>query len=370
NDQELVLAYHDRSDGGLFVTVVEMEFAGHLRVKLDIPDIVKNGDFIRSLFNEELGVIIQIRKNYLGKIIEIFTKSNFPRNHIYCVETSFQIQSLCDNSICAKEEFDNILYVNNPDLHFHLTFDPTEDVTLPFVKSPTTLKPKIAILQEQGVNGHMEMAFTFYFQDSNQLMEFENFFKKRNDTFTLGICNGCQFLSQLKEIIPGTEYWPIFKRNRSEQFEARFSLVEITSHTSSSSLNSLSDKPDRNHHHRHNLQPIQQQQPQLQCGNDERVIEGGVFDANNIGSGNVVAGDEERFKAFQNRRNIESFMDIDDDDEEWQEQQKVQSALSAYYTFKNFDDTSFFNETIGIIIGIWNIVKGVVAVGGLYGGIT
>ncbi|CAJ0842188.1 8944_t:CDS:2, partial [Entrophospora sp. SA101] len=295
--------------------LVEMEFAGHLRVKLDIPDIVKNGDFIRSLFNEELGVIIQIRKNYLGKIIEIFTKSNFPRNHIYCVETSFQIQSLCDNSICAKEEFDNILYVNNPDLHFHLTFDPTEDVTLPFVKSPTTLKPKIAILQEQGVNGHMEMAFTFYFQDSNQLMEFENFFKKRNDTFTLGICNGCQFLSQLKEIIPGTEYWPIFKRNRSEQFEARFSLEF------------------------------------------RQNVMGKLFK-------------EERFKAFQNRRNIESFMDIDDDDEEWQEQQKVQSALSAYYTFKNFDDTSFFNETIGIIIGIWNIVKGVVAVGGLYGGIT
>ncbi|CAJ0924665.1 16119_t:CDS:2 [Entrophospora sp. SA101] len=309
NDQELVLAYHDRSDGGLFVTVVEMAFAGHLGVKLDISDIVKNGDVIRSLFNEELGAVIQIRKQDLEKIIEIFTKSNFPKNHIYCVgsvsndqdviikfqssiiykstrmelqriwsETSFQIQSLRDNSICAKEEFDNILDVNNPGLHFHLTFDPAEDVTLPFVKSPTTLKPKIAILREQGVNGHMEMAFAFYLAGfkpidvhmsdmlsgkvalkdfkgivacggfsygdvlgagsgwaksillhPNVKKEFENFFKERNDTFTLGICNGCQFLSQLKEIIPGTEDWPIFKRNRSEQFEARFSLVEITS---------------------------------------------------------------------------------------------------------------------------------------------
>ncbi|CAI2175924.1 3036_t:CDS:1 [Funneliformis geosporum] len=310
DDNEIVLSYHDRSDGGLFTTIVEMAFAGHVGISINISSIVQNDDVISALFNEELGAVIQIRQKDLGKIIKAFEDSGFPKENIYYIgdvpldksqdvlirkddqilfkssrvelqriwsETSYQMQSLRDNCICAKDEFDNIMDDNDSGVHFHLTFDPSQDVTLPFIKCPEESRPKVAILREQGVNGQLEMAYAFHLSGfkavdvhmsdilsgkvtlkkfkgiaacggfsygdvlgagsgwaksillhSNARKEFEGFFKNRQDTFALGVCNGCQFMSQLKELIPGTENWPIFKRNKSEQFESRFSLVKIT----------------------------------------------------------------------------------------------------------------------------------------------
>ncbi|RIA94072.1 phosphoribosylformylglycinamidin [Glomus cerebriforme] len=322
DDYEIVLAYHDRSDGGLFVTIIEMAFAGHVGVNINISSILQNDDVIGALFNEELGAVIQLRQSDLENVTKTFVNSGFPKENIYYIgdvssdksqtilirkdeqilfqssrvelqrlwsETSYQMQSIRDNSICAKEEFDSILDVNNPGVHFHLTFDSSQDVTLPFIKCPEEVKPKVAILREQGVNGQIEMAYAFHLAGfkaidvhmsdilsgkvtlkefkgiaacggfsygdvlgagsgwaksillhSNARQEFEDFFKNRQDTFALGICNGCQFMSQLKELIPGTENWPVFKRNKSEQFEARFSLVKIVkfeeSHEESSKI--------------------------------------------------------------------------------------------------------------------------------------
>jgi phosphoribosylformylglycinamidine synthase len=310
NDNETVLAYHDRSDGGLFVTIIEMAFAGHVGVNVNISSILRNGDVIRALFNEELGAVIQLRQNDLENVTKSFINLGFPKENIHYIgdvsldksqdilirkdeqilfessrvelqliwsETSYQMQSIRDNSLCAKEEFDSILDVNDPGIHFKLTFDPSQDDTLQFIKCPEEAKPKVAILREQGVNGQIEMAYAFHLAGfkaidvhmsdilsgkvtlrdfkgiaacggfsygdvlgagsgwaksillhSNARKEFEDFFKNRQDTFALGICNGCQFMSQLKELIPGTENWPVFKRNKSEQFEARFSLVKLT----------------------------------------------------------------------------------------------------------------------------------------------
>ncbi|CAG8471287.1 10393_t:CDS:2 [Cetraspora pellucida] len=307
-DDEIILAYHDRSDGGLFVTIAEMSFAGHVGVSVNLANIIQNNDVIRALFNEELGAIIQIRQQDFERLVQIFTDEGFPREDIHQIgettcdhqdifimtddsllfsisrieiqrmwsETSYHIQSLRDNSTCAQEEFDSILDIDNPGLYYNLTFDPADDVSLPLLKSPT--RPKVAILREQGVNGHTEMAFAFHLSGFTAIdvhmsdilsgdvtlsdfkgiaacggfsygdvlgagsgwaksillhpkarQEFSNFFQNRQDTFALGVCNGCQFLSQLKELIPGTENWPLFKRNKSEQFESRCSLVEIIS---------------------------------------------------------------------------------------------------------------------------------------------
>ncbi|KAF0475610.1 phosphoribosylformylglycinamidine synthase [Gigaspora margarita] len=310
-NDEIVLAYHDRSDGGLFVTIAEMSFAGHVGVKVDLANVIQNNDVIRALFNEELGVVIQVKQHDFERLVKIFTDEGFPREDIHRIgeitcdnqdifimtgdsillsisrielqrmwsETSYHIQSLRDNSTCAQEEFDSILDIDDPGLCYKLSFDPADDVSLPFLKSPST-RPKVAILREQGVNGQVEMAFAFHLSGftaidvhisdiisgkvtledfkgiaacggfsygdvlgagsgwaksillhSKARQEFLNFFQNRQDTFALGVCNGCQFMSQLKELIPGTENWPLFKRNKSEQFEARCSLVEITSTT-------------------------------------------------------------------------------------------------------------------------------------------
>ncbi|CAG8786683.1 25497_t:CDS:1 [Racocetra persica] len=291
-----------------------MSFAGHVGVNVNLANIIQNNDIIRVLFNEELGAVIQIRQQDFERLVQIFTDEGFPRNDIHHIgeitcdhqdifimtgdsilfsisrielqrmwsETSYHIQSLRDNSTCAKEEFDSILDMDNPGLHYKLTFDPADDVSLPLLKSPTT-RPKVAILREQGVNGHTEMAFAFYLAGFTAIdvhmsdilsgditlsdfkgiaacggfsygdvlgagsgwaksillhpkarQEFLDFFQNRQDTFALGVCNGCQFLSQLKELIPGTENWPLFKRNKSEQFEARCSLIEITSSNTNS----------------------------------------------------------------------------------------------------------------------------------------
>ena len=294
--QNKILAYHDISDGGVFTTLVEMSFAS--RKGLDI-DIVAN-DTLASLFAEEIGAVIQISledktliKNLFkdsgityttiaklnssdiinisnnGKNIYSNTRVNLQR---WWSETSYQIQAIRDNSECAMEEFDNILNTNDKGLHLETTFDIHEDITAPFINSK---KPKVAILREQGVNGHVEMAAAFTaagfeaydihmsdlhanrinLDDFKVLVacggfsygdvlgagggwaknilfteklknQFSRFFN-RDDTLTLGVCNGCQMLAQLKSLIKGAENWPIFIKNKSEQFEARTTMVEI-----------------------------------------------------------------------------------------------------------------------------------------------
>lgn len=302
NQENLILAYHDRSDGGLFVTLCEMAFAGHIGLNIDLSAL--NQDPIASLFNESLGAVIQIRKSDLKVLLETLKRFdltscthilgelnqddeiifNFNQKLLYknsriqlqrwWAETSFRLQSLRDNPKSALQEYDLLLNKNHQGLRDHLTFNLEEISTTPFIHSA---RPKVAILREQGVNGHMEMAAAFshagfesvdvhmtdlidnrvHLKDFVGLAacggfsygdvlgagrgwamsilmhpkirtQFHEFFQ-RSDTFTLGICNGCQMLSQLKELIPGAEMWPKFLRNQSEQFEARLSLVKITS---------------------------------------------------------------------------------------------------------------------------------------------
>lgn len=296
-----LLAYHDRSDGGLLASVTEMAFAGHCGIDVDLS--VLGDDLLASLFNEELGAVIQVadeciesveaRFNDLGlgdcvhrigtlngdDVVrlshngsEVFSA---PREKLQAQwsETSFRMQSLRDNPECAQQEFDRIIQPDNG-LSVSLSFDVNEDVSAPYIASG--IRPKVAILREQGVNGHVEMAAAFtragfeaidvHMSDIlsgrtdlssfkglaacggfsygdvlgagegwaktvlfNSLArdQFERFFH-RDDTFSLGVCNGCQMMSNLKSLIPGAEHWPRFVRNVSEQFEARFSLVKVT----------------------------------------------------------------------------------------------------------------------------------------------
>ena len=301
NAQELLLAYHDRSDGGLYTTVAEMAFAAHCGVDLDISSL--SGDAVSILFNEELGVVCQIKRSHrseVEKVLEAFDLINLAHwigapnevDHIRVIqagtvlldqsrkqvqqwwsETSYQMQALRDNADCAKQAFDLIEQDENSALTAELGFDPNEDIAAPYVA--TGVRPKVAILREQGVNGQQEMAAAFtkagfdavdvHMSDviqqkvdfaefkglvacggfsygdvlgagrgwANSILfneqartQFSQFFQ-REDSFTLGVCNGCQMLSNLKEIIPGAEHWPKFVRNQSEQFEARLSLVQI-----------------------------------------------------------------------------------------------------------------------------------------------
>ncbi|WP_395166769.1 phosphoribosylformylglycinamidine synthase [Francisella salimarina] len=291
-----ILAYHDVSDGGVFATLAEMSFAG--RKGLDIK--LETQDTLAKLFAEEVGVVIQVKNSDVVLVEEMFkdtqihlcaiaklnssdelnifansekvysnTRVNLQR---WWAETSYQIQSIRDNSECAKQEFDSILNTNDKGIHVEATFDLEEDITAKFVNVE---KPKVAILREQGVNGQVEMAAAFttagfeahdvHMSDlhagrvtladfkvlvacggfsygdvlgagggwaKNILFteklrdEFSRFFG-RNDTLALGVCNGCQMLAQLKSLIKGAENWPIFIKNKSEQFEARVSMVEI-----------------------------------------------------------------------------------------------------------------------------------------------
>ncbi len=318
NREGLILAYHDRSDGGLFATVCEMAFAAHVGVTVNLdmlaydeaahdvegnerrPELMVGRDFERllaALFAEELGAVIQIRTSDRGKVFERLAGlpahvigSPNPRDELRLVrnarpvfaaprvelerawsEVTFRMQQLRDEPDCAREEFDRILDQGDPGLSAALTFDPTDDVAAPFI----AVRPKVAILREQGVNGQVEMAAAFYragFDAHDVHMsdivagrvslagfrgfaaaggfsygdvlgagagwakailfnarardEFGAFFT-RSDTFALGTCNGCQMMSQLRELIPGAEHWPQFAKNRSEQFEARFVMVEI-----------------------------------------------------------------------------------------------------------------------------------------------
>jgi len=304
NEQGLLLAYHDRSDGGLFATVTEMAFAGRtgLDINLDMLAAEKS-ELAAALFSEELGAVVQVKRDDLdvvltelnaaglGDVTQVIGSLNlddelrfhFDEEEIYSerriqlqrwwAETSYQIQSLRDNSECAQQEFDSINDKENPGLHASLTFDQNEDVAAPFINTGT--RPQMAIIREQGVNGQIEMAAAFdkagfaaidvHMSDilSGRIAldqfkglvacggfsygdvlgagegwaksilfnerareQFQTFFT-REDTFSLGICNGCQMLSNLHELIPGSDLWPHFVRNVSEQFEARVAMVEV-----------------------------------------------------------------------------------------------------------------------------------------------
>ena len=301
--ENMLIAYHDRSDGGLFVTLAEMTFAGHCGIDVDINTL--GNDVIASLFNEELGAVIQIHRKDLDKVIECFkqfgllhaihtlgkaeTGQQFIiRNNAAVVysesrlmlrtwwaETTWQMQRLRDNPVCADQEHQAKQNEEDPGLNVRLTFDPMQDIAAPYIAKG--VKPKVAILREQGVNSHVEMAAAFdragfesidvhmtdllsgqvTLDQFNTLVacggfsygdvlgagegwaksilfneqvrhEFEQFFH-RNDTLSLGVCNGCQMMSNLKELIPGADLWPRFVRNLSERFEGRFSLVQIQS---------------------------------------------------------------------------------------------------------------------------------------------
>lgn len=319
-----IVAYHDRSDGGLFVTLCEMVFAGHVGVTINLdqlcfdpsasdldgaeikPEMLR-GRFLerqlRVLFNEELGAVIQIQNAHQQAVLQAFTEVGLAnhcfvigklnqsdeiqilRNNIAIVrekrvdlhrawsETSYHMQRIRDNPACAQQEYDHILDTADPGLHSKLTFNISDESAFPSIQMQS--RPKIAILREQGVNGQVEMAAAFdqagflavdvhmsdilagrdLLTDYKGLVAcggfsygdvlgagkgwaksillnpaardvFQTFFN-RQDTFALGVCNGCQMMSNLEEIMPGTEHWPRFERNQSEQFEARFVLVEI-----------------------------------------------------------------------------------------------------------------------------------------------
>lgn len=304
NTEDKILAYHDRSDGGLFATLAEMAFAGHTGLDIKLEMLAENTDeALAALFSEELGAVIQVRQEDtefvlmqlaaagLGECAQVIGRPESDDLLSFSLdgelllqasrvdylrrwsETSYRMQALRDNADCAKEEFDHLLDANNPGINPKVNFDINEDLAAPYLK--LSKRPKVALLREQGINSHMETAAAFYragfdpidlhmtdllsgeanldnfrglvtcggfsYGDvlgagggwaksilfHNQTRDaFANFFE-REDTFTLGICNGCQMLSQLKDLIPGADHWPRFVRNLSEQFEARVTTVEI-----------------------------------------------------------------------------------------------------------------------------------------------
>jgi phosphoribosylformylglycinamidine synthase len=302
NDKGMILAYHDRSDGGLLATICEMMFAAHVGVDLCLDGLHKEP--MRALFNEELGAVIQIRDQDLSQVEQLLAVHELlscshkiarlnnddqlnitandqvlytaPRIQLQKLwsETSYRMQALRDHSECADQEYARIDDQQDPGLTPLIKFDVTEDISAPYLN--TAVRPRVAILREQGVNGQMEMAAAFdrvgfasvdvhmseilsgqvklddfvgiaacggfsygdvlgagrgwaqsILQHSRVRDAFSQFFS-RTDTFTLGVCNGCQMLSQLSAIIPGAAHWPEFHRNQSEQFEARLSLVSVT----------------------------------------------------------------------------------------------------------------------------------------------
>ncbi len=296
--QGLVLAYHDRSDGGLLATLAEMAFASRCGLDIELPP----EDLAGQLFSEELGAVLQVRAADVARVGGLFEKhglaatvtdigapqadlavqvragderwkSDWLTLRRVWSETSHRMRLLRDDPQTALEEFATQLTDEAPLLVETLAFDPQEDVAAPYIA--TGARPRIAVLREQGVNSQIEMAAVLHqagFEAHDVHMtdliegrrdlkhfrgliacggfsygdvlgagegwaksilfhaetrdEFAQFFA-RTDTFTLGVCNGCQMLASLKELIPGTDHWPRFVRNRGEQFEGRFSLVEI-----------------------------------------------------------------------------------------------------------------------------------------------
>lgn len=302
NHEGVLLAYHDRSDGGLFATLCEMAFAGNTGIEIFLDEL--GSDPLSILFNEELGAVVQIRRSdrlsvmgsleraglsecstVIGglrsddRIVFEFDSENVlsaERSHFRKLwsATSHQMQALRDNPECAQQELERLNAKADPGLPVKLNFDPAEDIVEARISASDT-RPQVAILREQGVNGQIEMAAAFdragfaavdvhmsdlqngrvrlssfiglvacggfsygdvlgagegwakriLFSDSMR-EAFRSFFA-REETFSLGVCNGCQMLSNLSELIPGADHWPRFVRNHSEQFEARFTAVEV-----------------------------------------------------------------------------------------------------------------------------------------------
>ena len=324
NAEGLLLAYHDRSDGGLFAALCEMAFATRAGVtvyldglaldprRLDVDGHEREAHalagpleerILAAVFNEELGAVIQVRRAERDTVMRRLREAGLSRHsqvighpnaqgevrlvvngralfaekrvqlHRAWSSVTHHIQRLRDNPACADEEYDRLLDEGDPGLVAHLAFDPAHDVAAPFVAKGA--RPKVAVLREQGVNGQAEMAAAFeragfapYDVHMSDILagrvsladfkgfaacggfsygdvlgagegwaksilfnarardEFEAFFR-RGDSFALGACNGCQMVSNLKDIIPGAANWPHFERNLSEQYEARLALVEI-----------------------------------------------------------------------------------------------------------------------------------------------
>ncbi len=297
----MLLAYHDRSDGGLIITLLEMAFAGHCGLDIELPESSESD--LAILFSEELGGVIQIKQSDQTAVLDVFVQYGLadcayvigtvqPEDSVTVkrggvtllnrarsewrniwAETTTEMQRLRDNPVCAEQERDTKADANNPGLQAQLTYDLNDDVAAPYIAKGVA--PKVAILREQGVNSHVEMAAAFdragfsavdvHMSDllagNIGLEEFqgmvacggfsygdvlgagegwaksilfnervkENFrqFFERKDSFSLGVCNGCQMMSNLKSLIPGADLWPHFVTNKSERFEARFSLVEM-----------------------------------------------------------------------------------------------------------------------------------------------
>lgn len=320
-----LLAYHDRSDGGLYGTLTEMAFAGRagLSINLDILTLDqghgadqgdaknwagqiaerRNEQTLRALFSEELGAVIQVRAEEKSLVMDVLRSFNLgacshiigkpndrgvieftrdaktiyaqPRSALHRLwsETSWRIARLRDNPACADAEYDRLLDETDPGMTPRITFDLSDNVAAPFLA--TGVRPRVAILREQGVNSHIETAYVMHqagftavdvhmsdliagrvklddFQGiiavggfsygdvlgagegwaktilfNNALSDqFARFFA-RTDSFGLGVCNGCQMMSNLKSIIPGAHAWPKFTTNKSEKFEARFAMVEV-----------------------------------------------------------------------------------------------------------------------------------------------
>jgi phosphoribosylformylglycinamidine synthase len=301
NELGFLIAYHDRSDGGLWATLCEMAFAGRVGLTVDIGTLGR--DPLAALFNEELGAVLQVPRERRGGILGALKKAGLAR-HTYYLGTlsdddyvtvlrdgrpwlseprvelqrawsraSFEIQRLRDNPAAAQQEYDRLLDADDPGLRASLSFDPAVDVAAPYIARGA--RPRVAILREQGVNGQLEMAAAFdragfdardvtmsdildgriALDDFQGLAACGGFsfgdvlgagegwaksilyntrardafaaFFHRPDSFALGVCNGCQMMSNLRELIPGAGRWPHFVRNRSEQFEARVCQVQI-----------------------------------------------------------------------------------------------------------------------------------------------
>jgi phosphoribosylformylglycinamidine synthase len=326
NAEGALLAYHDRSDGGLLATVAEMAFAGNVGVTLNVDILTLEGEHasdygdaknwaqqitarrdeltLRALFAEELGAVIQIEKSRLGAVmgrlrefglgalshvigkpnnshtLEIFRdarqiySASCKALHARWGESSWQISRLRDNPACADAEYAALGDASDPGLSIQVSFALSDDIAAPFIARGA--KPRIAVLREQGVNSHIELAYAFHkagfeavdvhmsdlssgtfdlaqfkgfvacggfsYGDvlgagegwaksilyNQRLREMFELFFSRSDVFALGICNGCQMMAALARMIPGAASWPRFTRNRSEKFEGRFSLVEVT----------------------------------------------------------------------------------------------------------------------------------------------
>lgn len=298
-----VVAYHDRADGGLAATASEMMFASRLGVKLDLTSLTKDADVFAALFNEELGGLMQVPAEKAARMAEVMREAGLASVCHFVgevvdddaltisangaelarldradlqkawTEVSWQIARGRDNPACADSEFARIERKEDTGLFAKTTFDVNEDVAAPMIL--TGVRPKIAILREQGVNSQTEMAaaftragfdaydvhmtdlltgradlaeFTglaccggFSYGDvlgagggwaktilhNDRMVEMFRTFFNREDTFGLGICNGCQMMSHLRDLIPGASHWPEFVRNTSEQFEARLVNVEV-----------------------------------------------------------------------------------------------------------------------------------------------